>query len=258
MRRRRRIVLAASLAAGRRGHRISRSRRRSTASSGRTSATRAMLRQLAGVNFVSTCRFSHRAGDDPIVFPRLRGRLPRSHVRRQRVDERIVDPLHAPGRGDDVPAAERHGGVLDADAARRRRRSSPRPGRRSTTGATRSPPPSRSRPGSRSSSGNCPCDHAAGPRDRLLELRRRRRVSPLGHTAHVSRTRARRVSACTSPSPTAGTGRARQRRSSQPHGVLGARRLPRGLSRARSLRSPSSSATRRRAGRARRSRPAGS
>jgi len=27
------------------------------------------LRQLAGVNFVSTCRFSHRAGDDPIVYP---------------------------------------------------------------------------------------------------------------------------------------------------------------------------------------------
>lgn len=34
---------------------------------------RAMLRRLAGVNFVSTCRFSHRAGDDPIVFPGLAG-----------------------------------------------------------------------------------------------------------------------------------------------------------------------------------------
>jgi hypothetical protein len=32
-----------------------------------------MLRHLAGVNFVSTCRFSHRAGDDPIVFPGLAG-----------------------------------------------------------------------------------------------------------------------------------------------------------------------------------------
>jgi hypothetical protein len=28
-----------------------------------------MKRQLAGVNFVSSCRFSHRAMDDPIVFP---------------------------------------------------------------------------------------------------------------------------------------------------------------------------------------------
>ena len=36
-------------------------------------AARAMLRQLAGVNFVSTCRFSHRAGDDPIVFFGKRG-----------------------------------------------------------------------------------------------------------------------------------------------------------------------------------------
>jgi hypothetical protein len=41
-------------------------------SSGQT-ASRAMLRQLAGVNFVSTCRFSHRAGDDPIVFPGIAG-----------------------------------------------------------------------------------------------------------------------------------------------------------------------------------------
>jgi hypothetical protein len=28
-----------------------------------------MKRQLAGVNFISSCRFSHRAPDDPIVFP---------------------------------------------------------------------------------------------------------------------------------------------------------------------------------------------
>jgi Domain of unknown function (DUF1996) len=28
-----------------------------------------MKRQLAGVNFISSCRFSHRAMDDPIVFP---------------------------------------------------------------------------------------------------------------------------------------------------------------------------------------------
>jgi hypothetical protein len=31
------------------------------------------LRQLAGVNFVGTCAFSHRAGDDPIVFPGFPG-----------------------------------------------------------------------------------------------------------------------------------------------------------------------------------------
>ena len=28
----------------------------------------AMRQQLAGVNFISACRFSHRAPDDPIVF----------------------------------------------------------------------------------------------------------------------------------------------------------------------------------------------
>jgi hypothetical protein len=31
------------------------------------------IRQLIGVNFVSTCGFSHRAGDDPIVFPGFPG-----------------------------------------------------------------------------------------------------------------------------------------------------------------------------------------
>lgn len=30
---------------------------------------RASLRQLQGVNFIGSCRFSHRAADDPIVFP---------------------------------------------------------------------------------------------------------------------------------------------------------------------------------------------
>src|SRR5207249_7599696 len=29
----------------------------------------AMVKRAGGVNFVSTCRFSHRAPDDPIVFP---------------------------------------------------------------------------------------------------------------------------------------------------------------------------------------------
>src|SRR5262245_51061147 len=37
------------------------------------SATSVKLRQLVGVNFVSSCAFSHRAGDDPIVFPRFAG-----------------------------------------------------------------------------------------------------------------------------------------------------------------------------------------
>jgi hypothetical protein len=34
-----------------------------------TPSTQVQLRQLVGVNFVSVCGFSHRAGDDPIVFP---------------------------------------------------------------------------------------------------------------------------------------------------------------------------------------------
>jgi Domain of unknown function (DUF1996) len=34
-----------------------------------TGRTATSLAQLRGVNFVSGCRFSHRAGDDPIVFP---------------------------------------------------------------------------------------------------------------------------------------------------------------------------------------------
>ncbi len=39
----------------------------SDAATGATAAR--ALRQLAGVNFVSVCGFSHRAGDDPIVHP---------------------------------------------------------------------------------------------------------------------------------------------------------------------------------------------
>jgi Domain of unknown function (DUF1996) len=31
------------------------------------------MKQLAGVNFISSCRFSHRAPDDPIVYPGLPG-----------------------------------------------------------------------------------------------------------------------------------------------------------------------------------------
>jgi Domain of unknown function (DUF1996) len=44
-----------------------------TASSSQASASGVKLRQLVGVNFVSTCGFSHRAGDDPIVFPGFPG-----------------------------------------------------------------------------------------------------------------------------------------------------------------------------------------
>jgi hypothetical protein len=36
---------------------------------GRGRGDKAMRQQLAGVNFISVCRFSHRAPDDPIVFP---------------------------------------------------------------------------------------------------------------------------------------------------------------------------------------------
>ena len=43
------------------------------ASPARTSASGVTLRQLASVNFVSSCGFSHRAGDDPIVFPGFPG-----------------------------------------------------------------------------------------------------------------------------------------------------------------------------------------
>ncbi len=44
------------------------------AASASPASTRSLkLRQLAGVNFVSSCGFSHRAGDDPIVFPGFPG-----------------------------------------------------------------------------------------------------------------------------------------------------------------------------------------
>jgi hypothetical protein len=43
---------------------------------GRTSASEADLRALEGVEFVTVCKFSHRAPDDPIVFP---GKPERSH-----------------------------------------------------------------------------------------------------------------------------------------------------------------------------------
>jgi hypothetical protein len=41
-----------------------------------------MGRDLRGVNFIESCRFSHRAPDDPIVSFREAGRLARPHVRR--------------------------------------------------------------------------------------------------------------------------------------------------------------------------------
>ena len=40
-----------------------------TAGSGPAKGDRAAMRDLRGVNFVSVCRFGHRAPDDPIVFP---------------------------------------------------------------------------------------------------------------------------------------------------------------------------------------------
>ncbi len=41
---------------------------------GSANVTATSLRQLAGVNFVSPCGFSHRGPDDPIVFPNQPGR----------------------------------------------------------------------------------------------------------------------------------------------------------------------------------------
>jgi hypothetical protein len=46
------------------------------AGGGRDRASEADLRALEGVEFVTVCKFSHRAPDDPIVFP---GRPDRSH-----------------------------------------------------------------------------------------------------------------------------------------------------------------------------------
>ncbi len=45
-----------------------------TAGSGPAKGGRVSIRELRGVNFISVCRFSHRATDDPIVFPGQPGR----------------------------------------------------------------------------------------------------------------------------------------------------------------------------------------
>ena len=72
MRRRRAFVLAATAAVAAAATASAVYAGDSSKSSG-TDSSKAALRQLAGVNFISTCRFSHRAGDDPIVFPGLAG-----------------------------------------------------------------------------------------------------------------------------------------------------------------------------------------
>ena len=72
MRRRRAFVLAATAAVAAAVTASAVYAGDSSKSSG-TDSSKAALRQLAGVNFISTCRFSHRAGDDPIVFPGLPG-----------------------------------------------------------------------------------------------------------------------------------------------------------------------------------------
>jgi hypothetical protein len=52
--------------------------------------------------FAVACRFSHRNQDDPIVFPGRRP-LPRPHVLRQQIHQRILDAcLASQGRPDDV------------------------------------------------------------------------------------------------------------------------------------------------------------
>ncbi len=71
------------------------------AGSGGTSVS---MERLQGVNFVSRCTFSHRAPDDPIVFPGRPGHVPRPLVRREHDDERVVHALVAPRRRHDVRA----------------------------------------------------------------------------------------------------------------------------------------------------------
>ena len=60
--------------------------------------------ELVGVNFVSHCDTSHRAPDDPIVFPGQAGPLARPHLRRQHDDERLLDAQVAAPVADDLRA----------------------------------------------------------------------------------------------------------------------------------------------------------
>ena len=70
------------------------------------SGERASIAQLRGVNFVSSCTFSHRAADDPIVFFGQARRVPRPLVRREHPDERVVDAGHRCSRAA-RPASDR-------------------------------------------------------------------------------------------------------------------------------------------------------
>ena len=76
------------------------------------------LRALQGVNFISSCRTSHRAMDDPIVFPGYPG-LSHDHTFVGNTTTNASSTLTlTPRRLHDVQASRRHGRVLDADAAR--------------------------------------------------------------------------------------------------------------------------------------------
>src|SRR6266540_7425179 len=79
-----------------------------------------VLRALQGVNFISSCRLSHRLMDDPIVFPGISGPIARSHLRRQHDHERVLDTRVAPRRLDNVQARGRYRGLLDAHASAQR------------------------------------------------------------------------------------------------------------------------------------------
>ena len=63
------------------------------------------LRRLQGVNFVGSCRFSHEAPDDPIVFFQKAGSVPRPYVRGQHDNERVLDGRLAAERLDHLQEA---------------------------------------------------------------------------------------------------------------------------------------------------------
>ena len=218
---------------------------------------RVSLRQLAGVNFVSTCRFSHRAGDDPIVFPGCAG-VSHDHSFVGNVSTNAsstLGSLLAAGRRAGARATRPRTGCRRCSSTERR--SSPS-GRRSTTGAHTLAPtqPVSSRleivaGNSQATEAAGPPDHASGtaassrgvgrsaPRPTCPE-----RARPAGLRLHVT-------------FPTAGTARTSTAPITTSHMAYSdARACPSGypVRGAGDLRS--SSATRRPAGRARRSRPA--
>ena len=78
-----------------------------------------MKERLRGVNFVSSCTFTHRAPDDPIVFFGQPG-ASHDHSFVGNTSTNASSTLAvAAGSGHDVSSSRRHRGVLDADAARR-------------------------------------------------------------------------------------------------------------------------------------------